>query len=59
MTTPSQQQVFEAAIQQHIQEAVAVSLAGLRLPAAPAQPNVTVNTVTVKLPNFWPADPTT
>jgi hypothetical protein len=59
MTTPSQQQEFEAAIQQHIQEAVAVALAVLPLPAAPALPNFTVNAVAVKLPEFWPVDPTT
>jgi hypothetical protein len=31
MTSPQQQQEFEAAIQQHIQEAVAAALAGLGL----------------------------
>jgi hypothetical protein len=57
MTTPSQQQESEAAIQQHIQQAVAAALAGMPPPAAPAPP--TVNAVAVKLPEFWPADPTT
>jgi hypothetical protein len=52
MTTPAQQQEFEAAIQLHIQQAVAAALAGLPPPAAPAPPTVNVNAVAVKLPEF-------
>jgi hypothetical protein len=59
MTTTSQQQEFEAAIQLHIQQAVAAALAGLPPPTAPAPPTVNVNAVAVKLPEFWPADHTT
>jgi hypothetical protein len=59
MTTPSQQQEFEAAIQQHIQQAVAAALAGMPQPTAPTSPMVNVNAVAVKLPEFWPADPGT
>jgi hypothetical protein len=59
MTTQAQQQEFEAAIQLHIQQAVAAALVGLPLPAAPAPPTVNVNAVAVKLPEFWPADPNT
>jgi hypothetical protein len=59
MTTPSQQQEFEAAIQLHIQQAVQAALAGMPQPAAPTPPTVNVNAVDVKLPYFWPADPQT
>jgi hypothetical protein len=45
MTSPQQQQEFEAAIQQHIQQAVAAVLAGM--PAAPTPPTVNVNAVAV------------
>ncbi len=58
MATPSQHAEFEAAIQQHIQQAVAAALAGIPPPAAPALPTVNINAVAVKLPDFWPADPT-
>jgi hypothetical protein len=54
MSTPQQQQEFEAAIQQHIQQAVAAALAGMLPPAAPVPPTVNVNAVAVKLPDFWP-----
>ena len=50
MTSPQQQQEFEAAIQQHIQQAVAAALAGMPPPTAPAPPTVNVNAVAVKLP---------
>jgi hypothetical protein len=59
MSTPQQQQEFEAAIQQHIQQAVAAALAGMPQPAAPTPPTVNVNAVAVKLTDFWPADPQT
>jgi hypothetical protein len=59
MTSPQQQQEFEAAIQQHIQQAVAAALAGMPPPAAPTPPTVNVNAVAVKLLEFWPADPQT
>jgi len=59
MTTPHQQQEFEAAIQQHIQQAVAAALAGMPQPTPPTPPTVNVNAVAVKLPDFWPADPQT
>jgi hypothetical protein len=59
MTTPQQQQEFEAAIQQHIQQAVAAALAGMPQPAPPTPPMVNLNAVAVKLPDFWPADPQT
>ncbi len=59
MTTPSQQQEFEAAIQQHIQQAVAAALAGMPPLTVPAPPTVNVNAVAVKLPEFWPANPQT
>jgi hypothetical protein len=59
MTTPSQQQEFEAAIQLHIQQAVQAALAGMPQPAAPTPPTVNVNAVAVKLPDFCPADPQT
>jgi hypothetical protein len=57
MTSPQQQQEFEAAIQQHIQQAVAAALAGMPPPAAPAPPTVNIKAVAIKLPEFWPADP--
>jgi hypothetical protein len=50
---------FEAAIQQHIQQAVAAALAGMPQPTSPTRPTVNVNAVAVKLPEFWPADPQT
>ncbi len=59
MTTPSQQQEFEAAIQQHNQQAVAAALAVVPQPTAPTPPTVNVNAVAVKLPEFWPAYPGT
>jgi hypothetical protein len=59
MTSPQQQQEFEAAIQLHIQQAVQAALAGMPVTAAPAPPTVNVNAIAVKLPEFWPADPQT
>jgi hypothetical protein len=59
MTTLSQQQEFEAANQQHNQQAVAAALAGMPQPTVPTPPMVNVNAVTVKLPEFWPGDPGT
>jgi hypothetical protein len=59
MTTPQQQQEFEAAIQMHIQQAVQAAMAGMPPPAAPTPPTVNVNAVAVKLPDFWLADPQT
>jgi hypothetical protein len=56
MTSPQQQQEFEAAIQQHIQQAVAATLAGMPQPAAPTLSTVNVNAIAVKLPEFLPAD---
>ncbi len=52
MTSPQQQQEFEAAIQQHIQQAVAAAVAGMPPPVAPTPPTVNVNAVAVKLPEF-------
>jgi hypothetical protein len=59
MSTPQQQQEFEAAIQQHIQQAVATALAGMPQPTSPTPPTVNVNAVAVKLPEFWTPDPKT
>jgi hypothetical protein len=59
--TPEQQEEFKKAVQQHIQLAVNAALANM--PQQPPQPAavmaVTVNTVAVKLPEFWTADPNT
>jgi hypothetical protein len=51
MTTPQQHQEFEAALQQHIQQAVAAALAGMLQPAPPP-PTVNVNAVAVKSQSF-------
>ncbi len=55
--TPEQQEEFEKAMQQHINQAVAIALAN-RPPQQPTPP-IQVNAVAVKLPDFWTADPTT
>jgi hypothetical protein len=62
--TPEQQEEFEKVVQQHIQLAVNAALANMpQQPPQPPQPAavpaVTVNTVAVKLPEFWMADPNT
>jgi hypothetical protein len=59
--TPEQQEEFEKAVQQHIQLAVNAALANMpqQPPQPAAVPAVTVNTVAVKLPKFWTADPNT
>jgi hypothetical protein len=59
--TPEQQEEFEKAVQQHIQLAVNAALANMpqQPPQPAAVPAVTVNTVAVKFPEFWTADPNT
>jgi hypothetical protein len=59
--TPEQQEEFEKAVQQHIQLAVNAALANMpqQPPQPAAVPAVTVNTVVVKLPELWTADPNT
>ncbi len=57
--TPEQQEEFEKAVQQHIQLAVNAALANMPQQPPPAPAPVTVNTVAVKLPEFWTADPNT
>jgi hypothetical protein len=57
--TPEQQEEFEKAVQQHIQQAVNAALANMPQQPPPAAAAVTVNTVAVKHPEFWTADPNT
>jgi hypothetical protein len=40
MSTPQQQQEFEAVIQQHIQQAVAAALAGMPQPTPPTATSI-------------------
>jgi hypothetical protein len=55
--TPEQQEEFEKVVQQPINQEFAIALAN-RLPQQPAPP-IQVNSVAVKLPDFWTVDPTT
>ncbi len=57
--TPEQQEEFEKAVQQHINQAVAIALANRPPPPQQLTPPIQVNAVAVKLPDFWTADPTT
>jgi hypothetical protein len=57
--TPEQQDEFEKAVQQHINQAVAIALANRPPPPQQPAPPIQVNAVAVKLPDFWTADPTT
>jgi hypothetical protein len=46
-------------MQHHTQQADNDAIANILQPMPPAAPAVTVNTVAVKLPEFWTADPYT
>ncbi len=55
--TLEQKLEYEQAIQLHIQQAVSAAVANIPSPLATLAANI--NAVTVKLPEFWTADPNT